>query len=176
MESLRNRIVAGCEEIRNTPGIWDRVRRAMRHRCEACIQAGGGHFEHLLIKVSALTVVATCCVVSSSHNGHGISASLKTVTIRFRFLEACLQEEGKVTNHNPCSEELTGSRQIHVEAELLHLFRIPRIPSVSFRGSPGLWQLCNVGTRGQDGIVRGVCVGSHKSVSGCSKEPPNCTP
>ncbi|KAJ4451228.1 hypothetical protein ANN_02688 [Periplaneta americana] len=48
MESLRNRIVADCEEIRNTPGIWDRVRRAMRHRYEACIQAGGGHFEHLL--------------------------------------------------------------------------------------------------------------------------------
>ncbi|KAJ4427495.1 hypothetical protein ANN_25143 [Periplaneta americana] len=44
MESLRNRIVAGCEEIRNTPGIWDRVRRAMRHRCEACIQSEGGHF------------------------------------------------------------------------------------------------------------------------------------
>ncbi|KAJ4427630.1 hypothetical protein ANN_25278 [Periplaneta americana] len=40
MESLRNRIVADCEEIRNTPGIWDRVRRAMRHRYEACIQAG----------------------------------------------------------------------------------------------------------------------------------------
>ncbi|KAJ4451580.1 hypothetical protein ANN_03049 [Periplaneta americana] len=32
-------------------------------------------------------------------------------------------------------------------------------------GSSGLWQLCNVGTRGQDGIVRGVCVGSHKSIS-----------
>ncbi|KAJ4442277.1 hypothetical protein ANN_12144 [Periplaneta americana] len=30
IESLR--IVAGCEEIRSTPGIWDRVRRAMRHR------------------------------------------------------------------------------------------------------------------------------------------------
>ncbi|KAJ4440801.1 hypothetical protein ANN_10647 [Periplaneta americana] len=68
-----------------------------------------------------------------------------------------------ITNHNPRSEELTGSRQIHVEAELMHLFRIPRIPSVSFRGSPGLWQLWNIGTRGQDGIVRGVCVGSHKS-------------
>ncbi|KAJ4437003.1 hypothetical protein ANN_17135 [Periplaneta americana] len=35
--------------------------------------------------------------------------------------------------------------------------------TVSFRRSPGLWQLCNVETRGQDGIVRGVCVGSHKS-------------
>ncbi|KAJ4445601.1 hypothetical protein ANN_12283 [Periplaneta americana] len=68
-----------------------------------------------------------------------------------------------ITNHNPRSGELTGSRQIDVEAELPHLFRIPRIPSVSFRGSPGLWQLCNVGTRGQDGIVRDVCVGSHKS-------------
>ncbi|KAJ4438932.1 hypothetical protein ANN_14886 [Periplaneta americana] len=29
---------ASCEEILNTPGIWNRVRRAMRHRCEACIQ------------------------------------------------------------------------------------------------------------------------------------------
>ncbi|KAJ4436638.1 hypothetical protein ANN_16769 [Periplaneta americana] len=36
-----------------------------------------------------------------------------------------------VTNHNPRSEELTGARQIHVEAELPHLFRISRIPSVS---------------------------------------------
>ncbi|KAJ4432395.1 hypothetical protein ANN_21014 [Periplaneta americana] len=47
--SLRNRIVACSEDIRNTPGVWDRVRRSMRHRCEVCIQAGGGHFEHLLI-------------------------------------------------------------------------------------------------------------------------------
>ncbi|KAJ4445244.1 hypothetical protein ANN_07045 [Periplaneta americana] len=61
-------------------------------------------------------------------------------------------------------EELTGSRQIYAEAELLHLFRIPIILSVSFRGSRGLWQLCNVGTRGQDGIVRGVSVRSHKSI------------
>ncbi|KAJ4435008.1 hypothetical protein ANN_23581 [Periplaneta americana] len=48
LESLRNRIVACSEDIRNTPGVWDRVRRSMRHRCEVCIQAGGGHFEHLL--------------------------------------------------------------------------------------------------------------------------------
>ncbi|KAJ4429824.1 hypothetical protein ANN_22028 [Periplaneta americana] len=45
-----------------------------------------------------------------------------------------ISEKVKLTNHNPSSEELTGSRQIHVEAELLHLFRIPRIPSVSFQG------------------------------------------
>ncbi|KAJ4428848.1 hypothetical protein ANN_25841 [Periplaneta americana] len=48
LESLRNRIVACFEDIRNTPGVWDRVPRSMRHRCEVCIQAGGGHFEHLL--------------------------------------------------------------------------------------------------------------------------------
>ncbi|KAJ4449127.1 hypothetical protein ANN_00522 [Periplaneta americana] len=48
LESLRNRIVACSEDIRNTPGVWDRVRRSMRHRCEVCIQAGGRHFEHLL--------------------------------------------------------------------------------------------------------------------------------
>ncbi|KAJ4426562.1 hypothetical protein ANN_26360 [Periplaneta americana] len=48
LESLRSRIVACSEDIRNTPGVWDRVRRSMRHRCEVCIQAGGGHFEHLL--------------------------------------------------------------------------------------------------------------------------------
>ncbi|KAJ4436028.1 hypothetical protein ANN_18654 [Periplaneta americana] len=35
LESLRNRIVACSEDIRNTPGVWDRVRRSMRHRCEA---------------------------------------------------------------------------------------------------------------------------------------------
>ncbi|KAJ4452066.1 hypothetical protein ANN_03582 [Periplaneta americana] len=34
LESFRNRIVACSEDIRNTPGVWDRVRRSMRHRCE----------------------------------------------------------------------------------------------------------------------------------------------
>ncbi|KAJ4446486.1 hypothetical protein ANN_13182 [Periplaneta americana] len=34
LESLRNRIVVCSEGIRNTPGVWDRVRRSMRHRCE----------------------------------------------------------------------------------------------------------------------------------------------
>ncbi|KAJ4451006.1 hypothetical protein ANN_02442 [Periplaneta americana] len=87
----------------------------------------------------------------------------KTISEKSRRLEIQYCRRRLLNNHNPRSEELTGSRQIHVEAELSHLFRIPRIPSVSFQGSPGLWQLCNVGTRGQDGIVRGVCVGSHKS-------------
>ncbi|KAJ4445681.1 hypothetical protein ANN_12365, partial [Periplaneta americana] len=33
LKSLRNRIEACSEDIRNTPGVWDRVRRSMRHRC-----------------------------------------------------------------------------------------------------------------------------------------------
>ncbi|KAJ4438618.1 hypothetical protein ANN_14565 [Periplaneta americana] len=37
------------------------------------------------------------------------------------------------------------------------------MPSRVTRIVAGLWQLCNVGTRGQDGIVRGDYVGSHKS-------------
>ncbi|KAJ4434310.1 hypothetical protein ANN_22865 [Periplaneta americana] len=51
-------------------------------------------------------------------------------------------------------EELTDSRLIHVEAELPRLFRIPRMPPRVTRIVAGLWQLCNLGTRGQDGIVR----------------------
>jgi hypothetical protein len=30
------------------PGICDHLRMSMRRRAEACIQAGGGHMEHLL--------------------------------------------------------------------------------------------------------------------------------
>ncbi|KAJ4448158.1 hypothetical protein ANN_10171 [Periplaneta americana] len=40
-------------------------------------------------------------------------------------------DDDYLTNHNPRSEKLTDPRQIHVEAELPHLFRIPRIASVS---------------------------------------------
>jgi hypothetical protein len=46
VETLRNRIVVGFQTIRNMPGIWDRLRVAMRRRVEACIQAAG-HTEHL---------------------------------------------------------------------------------------------------------------------------------
>ncbi|KAJ4445204.1 hypothetical protein ANN_07005 [Periplaneta americana] len=79
------------------------------------------------------------------------------------FSDRCHLYGNHVTNHNSRSEELTDSRQIHVEAELPRLFRIPRIPSRVTRIVAGLWQLCNVGTSGQDGIVRGDYVGSHNS-------------
>lgn len=48
VEELKNRITNSCEQIRNTPGIFQRVRESMRRRAEACILAGGGHFQQLL--------------------------------------------------------------------------------------------------------------------------------
>ncbi|KAJ4451310.1 hypothetical protein ANN_02771 [Periplaneta americana] len=54
-----------------------------------------------------------------------------TELIKRSFEQRVLTFTVSITNHNLRSEELTGSRQIHVEAELPHLFRIPRIPSVS---------------------------------------------
>lgn len=47
-QELRNRIIDSCRTIQNTPGIFQRVRESMRRRLDACIQAGGGHFQHLL--------------------------------------------------------------------------------------------------------------------------------
>jgi hypothetical protein len=40
--------VARSQTIRNMPGIWDRLRVAMRRQAKPCIQAGGAHMEHLL--------------------------------------------------------------------------------------------------------------------------------
>jgi len=48
VEVLRNRIIAACEKIRNTPGIFERLRQSMRRRCEACIDAEGNHFQQFL--------------------------------------------------------------------------------------------------------------------------------
>ena len=48
VEVLRNRIIAASEEIRNTLGIFERLRQSMRRRCEACIDAEGNHFQQFL--------------------------------------------------------------------------------------------------------------------------------
>lgn len=48
LDDLRNRIIAGCNSIRNDPGVFERVRQSMTRRLNACIRAGGSHFEHLL--------------------------------------------------------------------------------------------------------------------------------
>ena len=45
---IRQRIEQGCQHIRKTPGIWERVRQSMMWRSEACITAHGSHFQHLL--------------------------------------------------------------------------------------------------------------------------------
>jgi hypothetical protein len=47
-EALHHRIVDVCQTIRNYPGIFERMRRSMMKRVEACIESHGGHFEHLL--------------------------------------------------------------------------------------------------------------------------------
>ncbi|KAJ8867983.1 hypothetical protein PR048_031792 [Dryococelus australis] len=48
MLTLRNRTFAGCEAIRNTPGLWVRLPRGMGSRCEAYTHVGGGHFDYLI--------------------------------------------------------------------------------------------------------------------------------
>ena len=48
VEDLSNRIIAGCNSIRNDPGIFERVRHSMRRRLDSCIRAGGGHFQQFL--------------------------------------------------------------------------------------------------------------------------------
>lgn len=48
VEVLRERIIHSFRVIQNTPGILEHVRQSMMRRCEACIVAQGGHFEHLI--------------------------------------------------------------------------------------------------------------------------------
>jgi hypothetical protein len=47
-KALHHRIADACQTIRNYPGIFARMRRAMMRRVEACIESHGRHFEHLL--------------------------------------------------------------------------------------------------------------------------------
>jgi hypothetical protein len=46
--ALHHRIVDACQNIRNYPGIFERVRRSIMRRVEAYFESHGGHFEHLL--------------------------------------------------------------------------------------------------------------------------------
>lgn len=48
VEDLRNRIIDACRVIRETPGIFERIRGSMRRRLDACVMSEGGHIEHLL--------------------------------------------------------------------------------------------------------------------------------
>jgi hypothetical protein len=47
-EAFHHRIVDACQTIRNYRGIFERMRRSMVRRVEACIETRRGHFEHSL--------------------------------------------------------------------------------------------------------------------------------
>jgi hypothetical protein len=47
-EGLAIRTVDACQTIRNHPAIFERTRRSMMSRVEACIESHGGQFDHLL--------------------------------------------------------------------------------------------------------------------------------
>lgn len=47
-QDLLNRIMIAADNIRNDPGIFERVRGSLIRRAEACIRVNGGHFEQLL--------------------------------------------------------------------------------------------------------------------------------
>ena len=48
VEELRRRIIHGCQTIRETPGIFQRVRESFVRRANVCLNAGGEHFEQFL--------------------------------------------------------------------------------------------------------------------------------
>jgi hypothetical protein len=47
-EAFHYRIVDTCRTIRSYADIFERMRRPMMRRVEACTESHGGHFEHLL--------------------------------------------------------------------------------------------------------------------------------
>ncbi|KDR09623.1 hypothetical protein L798_00416, partial [Zootermopsis nevadensis] len=47
-EQLLAKILAASDVVRETPGIFERVRQSFVGRCNACIECGGRHFENLL--------------------------------------------------------------------------------------------------------------------------------
>ena len=47
-EDLLTRIQDAANDIRNTPGVFARVRQSMIRRCNLCMEQRGNHFEHLL--------------------------------------------------------------------------------------------------------------------------------
>lgn len=45
---LRQRVQAACEEIKISPGLFERVRQSSYRRTQACVMAEGSHFEQYL--------------------------------------------------------------------------------------------------------------------------------
>jgi hypothetical protein len=46
-EALQHRIENACQTIRNYPGVFERMRRSMMRRVEACTKSHGRHFQHI---------------------------------------------------------------------------------------------------------------------------------
>lgn len=47
-EELIARILAAAQQIQTMPGLLERANQNMIRRCNACIEVGGRHFQHLL--------------------------------------------------------------------------------------------------------------------------------
>jgi hypothetical protein len=47
-DDLLPRIQAACDNIQQTPGIFERVRKSMARRCRLCNEVGGRHFKQLM--------------------------------------------------------------------------------------------------------------------------------
>jgi hypothetical protein len=48
VEELQHRIRGTRQQIRNEPGVFERIRNSMRRRVQCCVQMQGQHFEHIL--------------------------------------------------------------------------------------------------------------------------------
>ncbi|XP_074037280.1 histone-lysine N-methyltransferase SETMAR-like [Leptinotarsa decemlineata] len=57
VDDLRNRIIDACRVIRETPGIFERIRGSMRRSLDACVMSEGRHIEHLLHVVCLMQVL-----------------------------------------------------------------------------------------------------------------------
>jgi hypothetical protein len=60
-------VVDACQTIRNYPGIFERMRRSMMRRVDACIESHGGHFEHLFSSISQIKRFRTQALVCGIH-------------------------------------------------------------------------------------------------------------
>ncbi|EZA47402.1 hypothetical protein X777_16327, partial [Ooceraea biroi] len=47
-KELQHRIVDAFQQMKNDPGLFERIRGSLRRRVHRCIQVHGQHFEHLL--------------------------------------------------------------------------------------------------------------------------------
>ncbi|KAJ4442484.1 hypothetical protein ANN_04070 [Periplaneta americana] len=81
LESLRNRTVACSEDIRNTLGVWDRVRRSMRHRCED--RNTGSEFTERFAAVSRQACVGSAGQQFRTQSGYSSLQRARTLKQEF---------------------------------------------------------------------------------------------